>query len=191
MSLEYQLRTALAAPSPGESQDDLDPSEFGEITRAAVLVPITKRERPGLILTVRHGDLRNHAGQVAFPGGRIDPGESDEEAALREAWEELALRARDVDLIGPLDQYLTGTGFAVTPVVGLVTPDVPLEPNPGEVEEWFEAPLDRLLDPKHHHRETTEWKGRMRNYWRIDYGDRNIWGATAGMIVGLSKRFGA
>ena len=188
MSLDLKIRSALAAPSPGEIQDDLDPAEFGEITPAAVLVPITRRERPGLILTVRHGDLRNHAGQVAFPGGRIDPGESHEEAALREAFEELAIRARDVDLIGPLDRYLTGTGFAVTPWVGLVPPDLPLEPNPGEVEEWFEAPLDRLLDPKHHHRERTEWKGRMRTYWRIEYEGRNIWGATAGMIVGLSKR---
>lgn len=188
MSLDFQLRSALSAPSPGEIQDDLDPSEFGEITPAAVLVPITRRERPGMILTVRHGDLRNHAGQVAFPGGRIDPGESHEEAALREAFEELAIRARDVDLIGPLDRYLTGTGFAVTPWVGLLPPDLPLEPNPGEVEDWFEAPLDRLLDPKHHHRERTEWKGRMRTYWRIDYEDKNIWGATAGMIVGLSKR---
>ena len=188
MSLDLRLRSALAAPSPGEIQDDLDPSEFGALTPAAVLVPITRRERPGLILTVRHGDLRNHAGQVAFPGGRIDPGESHEEAALREAFEELAIRARDVDLIGPLDRYLTGTGFAVTPMVGLLPPDLPLEPNPGEVEEWFEAPLDRLLDPKHHHRERTEWKGRMRSYWRIEYEGRNIWGATAGMIVGLSKR---
>lgn len=191
MSIDIALRAALAAPSPGVLRDDLDPHEFDTITPAAVLVPVTRRTRPGLILTVRHGDLRNHAGQVAFPGGRIDPGESHEEAALREAFEELALRARDVDLIGALDPYLTGSGFSVMPLVGLVTPDVPLEPNPGEVEEWFEAPLDRLLDPAHHHRERAEWKGRMRQYWRIDYEGYNIWGATAAMIVGLSKRMGA
>ncbi|WP_265571104.1 CoA pyrophosphatase [Sphingomicrobium nitratireducens] len=191
MTIDLRLRAALAAPSPGESRDDLDPSEFGEVTPAAVLVPITRRARPGLILTVRHGDLRNHAGQVAFPGGRIDPGESPEEAALREAFEELAIRANDVDLLGTLDPYLTGTGFAVTPWVGLLPPDLPLVPAPGEVEDWFEAPLDRLLDPAHHHRESTMWKGRMRNYWRIDYEGRNIWGATAGMIVGLSRRMAA
>lgn len=190
MSLEFRLRAALAAPSPGGTGDDLDPHEFETVTPAAVLVPVVRRARPGLILTVRHGELRTHAGQVAFPGGRIDPGEGPEEAALREAWEELALPAKAVDLVGPLDPYLTGSGFRVTPVVGLVNPDLPLEPNPGEVEDWFEAPLDRLLDPAHHHREMAEWKGRMRHYWRIDYEGHNIWGATAGMIVALSRRMG-
>lgn len=188
MSLDFRLRAALAAPSPGFVRDDLDPHEFDTITPAAVLVPVTRRARPGLILTVRHGDLRTHAGQVAFPGGRIDPGEGAEEAALREAWEELAIPARSVDLIGPLDPYLTGTGFRVTPMVGLLAPDLPLQPNPGEVEDWFEAPLDRLLDPAHHHRERATWKGRMRTYWRIAYEGYNIWGATAAMIVGLSRR---
>lgn len=192
MSLEARLRAALERPAPQLwEHDDLDAHEWGETTEAAVLVPVTDRPSPGLILTVRHAGMRKHAGQVAFPGGRIDPGEDAQMAALREAQEELGIDPAHVQPLGELDRYRTGTGFCVTPILSILPPDLPLVPQPTEVDDWFEAPLDRLLDPAHHLLEEADWKGRRRRYWRIDYEERYIWGATAAMIVNLSKRLGA
>jgi 8-oxo-dGTP pyrophosphatase MutT (NUDIX family) len=164
-----------------EGQDD-DPSP------AAVLVAITDRADPGLILTVRRDDLRTHAGQVAFPGGRIDPGETPCQAALREAHEELDLLPADVTVLGEADPYRTVTGYQVTPVVGLIPPDLALTPNPAEVAGWFEAPLDFVLDPANQQRMSAEFRGRTRHYYQIDWQDRRIWGATAAMLVNLGRR---
>lgn len=190
MSLADRLDAALRRDLPIRlGGDDMDAHEMGETVPAAVLVPVIDRPEPTLLLTVRSGDMRTHAGQVAFPGGRIDATDTDENAAaLREAEEELGIRASNVRLIGHLDRYRTGTDFCVTPVVGLLPPDLPLTPQPSEVAEVFEAPLAILTNPARQIEEEVEWKGRRRRYWRIEYEGYKIWGATAGMIVNLTRR---
>ena len=155
---------------------------------AAVLVPVTDRVRPGVILTQRTLTLRRHAGQVAFPGGRIDPGEDAVGAALREAEEEIGLPRDLVTVIGTADRYHTGTGYAVTPVVGVVPPDLPVTPSEAEVAQVFEVPLDFLLDHANHRAATAEWEGRPRQYYEIGWEGYRIWGATAAMIVNLARR---
>jgi 8-oxo-dGTP pyrophosphatase MutT (NUDIX family) len=132
--------------------------------------------------------MRTHAGQIAFPGGRLDAGEDAVSAALREAHEEILLDPGAVDLVGSLDPYRTVTGYVVTPVLGVVPPDLPLEPHEHEVAELFEAPLDYLLDPANHGRESALFQGRQRHYYVIHWNGRRIWGATAAMIVNLSRR---
>jgi len=188
MTLTDRLRSSLDRPplEPLLTGDDFSASAVP--TPAAVLVAITDRPEPGVILTVRHADLRTHAGQVAFPGGRIDAGENATAASLREAWEELGLDPAAVEPVAALDPYRTVTGFAVTPVVGVVAPDLPLAPHEPEVADWFEAPLAYLLDPANQHRHRVLFEGRMRHYYRIDWNGRNIWGATAAMLVNLSRR---
>ncbi|WP_343346338.1 CoA pyrophosphatase [Sphingomicrobium sp. XHP0239] len=193
MSLSARLARALRVPAPATLlAADLDPDEFPDASPAAVLVGVIDREdRPALLLTKRNAAMRTHAGQVAFPGGRIDAGETPIEAALREANEELALDPATPRLVGTLDPYITGTGFIVTPVLAILPPDLPLVANEAEVDHWFEAPFDHLLDPAHAREEEAAWQGRMRRYWRIDYEDYDIWGATAAMIVNLSRRLAA
>jgi 8-oxo-dGTP pyrophosphatase MutT (NUDIX family) len=135
------------------------------------------------------GDMREAVlEQVAFPGGRIDPGEDAIAAALREAEEEIALPADQVELVGPADRYVTVTGFQVTPVIGVVPPDLPLAPSAAEVADWFEAPLEFLLDPANHLEREVDWQGRRRRYYEILWNERRIWGATAAMIVNLARR---
>jgi 8-oxo-dGTP pyrophosphatase MutT (NUDIX family) len=153
-----------------------------------VLAAITDRPSPGIILTVRHADLRTHAGQVAFPGGRLDDGEHAEAAALREAWEELGLEPAQVEPVGSLEPYRTLTGFSVIAVVGVIPPDLPLSPHEREVADWFEAPLGFVLDPANQQRHSALFEGKMRHYYRIDWNGRTIWGATAAMLVNLSRR---
>lgn len=156
---------------------------------AAVLVPIVLRPEPGLLLTMRTGHLRQHAGQVAFPGGRIDPDDDGPvAAALREAHEEIGLEAGAVEVLGLSDPYRTGTGYEVRPVVGAIPPDLALAPNPNEVADLFEVPLDHALDPRNHQLREAEWQGRRRRFYAIEWRDRLIWGATAGMLVNLSAR---
>jgi 8-oxo-dGTP pyrophosphatase MutT (NUDIX family) len=159
-----------------------------DLTPAAVLVAVTDRPEPGVILTQRTETLRKHAGQVAFPGGRIDPGEDAVMAALREAEEEIALPRGQVTLVGPVDTYMTVTGFQVTPVIAVVPPDLPLTPAAAEVADWFEVPLAFLLDPANRHEREVDWQGRRRRYYEILWQDRRIWGATAAMIVNLAHR---
>lgn len=191
MSIVDRLARSLAADPPhdllpGDTLDEQDENP----SPAAVLVAITDRPEPGLILTTRRQDLRTHAGQVAFPGGRIDPGEMPVQAALREAHEELALDPARVTIFGEADPYRTVTGYRVTPVVALVPPGLALTPNPAEVADWFEAPLDFVLDPANQRRMTAEFRGRMRHYYQIDWDGRRIWGATAAMLVNLTRRVG-
>jgi 8-oxo-dGTP pyrophosphatase MutT (NUDIX family) len=132
--------------------------------------------------------MRAHAGQAAFPGGKLDPGEDAVAAALREANEEILLDPRAVELVGTIEDYRTVTGFVVTPVLGVVPPDLPLEPHEHEVAAWFEAPLDFLLDPVNQHERTALFQGRTRHYYEIIWEDRRIWGVTAAIIVNLSRR---
>ena len=189
MSLIDRIARSLVADPPHDLlPGDLIEGEDGEPLMAAVLVAITDRPEPGLILTVRREHMRKHAGQVAFPGGRIDEGETAVHAALREAQEELALDPGQVQILGEADQYRTVTGYGVTPVIGLVPPDLLFVPNPEEVADWFEAPLDFVLDPANQRRMTAEFKGRTRHYYQIDWQGRRIWGATAAMLVNLTKR---
>ena len=172
--------------------DPVDPPPAGEEVMpapAAVLVPVVMRPEPTLLFTLRPETMRRHAGQVSFPGGRIDKEDDGPiAAALREAEEEVALPPSAVEIIGAADPYRTVTGFHVTPVVGLVPPGLPLVPNPREVADIFEAPLPYLLDPMHQTVRTAQYRGRERHYYEILWEGRRIWGATAAMIVNLSRR---
>lgn len=195
MSIDTPLFERLAALfEDGHSREvtglwsDARFADAGRQTPAAVLIAVVDRPCPTVILTQRPRGMRDHPGQVAFPGGKIDPGEDAIAAALREAEEELALPRGCVQVIGASDLYQTGTGFAVTPVLGVVPPDLPLVPNPSEVEAWFEAPLDLLLDEDSWSEHEVFWKGAMRRYLDMHYEGFRIWGVTAAIIANLAKR---
>ena len=141
-----------------------------------------------LLLTKRAAHLKFHSGQVSFPGGRVDAEDANPEAtALREANEEIGLPAGSVELLGRLPDYRTGTGYRITPVVGLLAPPLALRPHPGEVDEIFEVPLALVMDPANHRRESREWQGRQHQYFVIPHDKHYIWGATAGMLVNLYR----
>jgi 8-oxo-dGTP pyrophosphatase MutT (NUDIX family) len=187
--LAERLRRALGADANAELLvGDLPETDPKTLIEAAVLIAVTDRAEPGVILTVRREHMRTHAGQIAFPGGRIDRGEDAVEAALREAHEELLLAPANVDIVGTIDPYRTVTGYGVTPVIGVVPPGLPLMPHEPEVADWFEAPLAFLLDPANQARQTALFQGRERHYYEIVWNERRIWGATAAMIVNLSRR---
>ena len=189
MTLADRLHASLAlARRDGLLAGDLIEGAPDAWQEAAELVAITDRPEPGVLLTLRREHQRTHAGQVSFPGGRLDPGEDAVAAALREAEEEIGLSRGDVAVWGAADAYRTVTGYAVTPVLGLVPPDLPLAPHEHEVADWFEAPLSFLLDPANQQRMTAEFQGRTRHYYQIDWQGRRIWGATAAMLVNLSRR---
>lgn len=185
---EQALRAALDRVGDQAAVGD----EFvfeGSFTPAAVLVPIVARE-DGLqvLLTQRTLHLNHHPGQISFPGGRMESSDTGPVmTALRETQEEIGLSSEQVELLGRLPEYRTGTGFAVTPVVGLVRPPLSLTLDAFEVAEVFEVPLGFLLDPLNHRRHRMEYQGRMREYYAMPYGERYIWGATAGMLVSLSR----
>ena len=162
---------------------------------AAVLIPLVMRDELTLLLTERSGNLSNHSGQIAFPGGRTDATDRDAvDTALREAEEEIALPRQHVEVLGTLPTYVTGSAFIITPVVALVTPGFQLQPNPGEVADVFEVPLGFLMNPAHHRRHEFEFDGVLRQWLSMPYTDplpeatgsgakeRYIWGATAGML---------
>lgn len=198
MTLAERLRAGLAegmardvTVRPGDGPiPGIAPSPIP--TPAAVLIAITDRPEPGVILTQRPDTMRQHAGQVAFPGGRVDPGEDAVAAALREAQEEVALDPALVDMVGLSDPYLTGTGFRIDTVLGVIPPDLPLVPSEAEVAAVFEVPLAWLLDPANHRDAHVVFRGEKRHfiemYWPETDGSRRIWGATAAMIVNLSRR---
>jgi 8-oxo-dGTP pyrophosphatase MutT (NUDIX family) len=194
VTLADRLRSALSrGVEPGMilltgDRDDIDLPPGDTLLPAAVLIAVTDRAEPGVILTQRTETMRKHAGQIAFPGGRIDPGEDIVTAALREAEEEIALPRDRVTVIGQADTYRTVTGFQVTPVIGVIPPDLVLHPSEAEVANVFEVPLEFLLDSRNHVEASVEWQGHERHYYEIIWNDRRIWGATAAMIVNLRRR---
>jgi 8-oxo-dGTP pyrophosphatase MutT (NUDIX family) len=189
MKLVDRLRDSLAAePRLPPLDGDLPELRAQADVRAAVLIAITDRAEPGLILTVRRENMRTHAGQVAFPGGRIEAGEDARSAALREAHEEIGLDPATVEIVGSIEAYRTVTSYCVTPVVGVVPADLRFELHEPEVADWFEAPLAFLLDPENQHLRSGLFQGRERHYYEILWEDRRIWGATAAMIVNLARR---
>ena len=197
MSLRARLAAALEPAHDQEQAQDVflyqnRPMPSGAFTPAAVLIAITDRPRPGMILTQRHAGLRAHAGQVAFPGGRLDPEDADAvAAALREAEEEIALPRHEVEVIGRSDLFRTGTGFSIEPIVGIVPPDLTLHPAEAEVDAIFEVPFDFLLDPANRRYQTVDWEGGKRSYYEYLWEERRIWGVTAAMLVNLARRIEA
>ena len=189
MKLADRLRAALSsAPAMPPLEGDFPELRAKAEILAAVLIAITDRPDPGVVLTVRREHMRTHAGQVAFPGGRLDRGEEPIAAALREAHEEILIAPDAVEVIGAIEPYRTVTGYVVTPVIGVIAPDLPITPHEHEVAEWFEAPLSFLIDPINQRRQSALFEGRERHYYEIVWNGRRIWGATAAMIVNLSRR---
>jgi len=189
LSLSERLRSALRSPGqePPLTGDFPELRAQAEIP-AAVLIAITDGTRAGVILTERHERMRTHAGQIAFPGGRADPGETPVDAALRESFEEVALDPSVVEVVGTLDEYRTVSGYVITPVIGVIPPDIPLQAQEAEVAGWFEAPLAHLLDPGNQRLEKAVFGGRERHYWVIEWGGKRIWGATAAILINLTRR---
>lgn len=169
-----------------------DGADDAFLTPAAVLFPIVLREDGHtVLLTQRTAHLRDHAGQISFPGGRVEASDqSTLQTALRETEEEIGLAREHIEPIGYLPEYRTGTGFRVTPVVALVRPPFDLKIDPFEVAEVFEVPLTFLLDPANHQRHSIHHRGALRQYFAMPYGDYFIWGATAGMIRSLTELLG-
>lgn len=179
----------------GRGDFDLNPhvdeelAAIEQVAAAAVLVPIVMRETLTVLLTQRSSHLRRHAGQIAFPGGRMDDTDSSPlGTALREAEEEIGLCAAHVEPVGYLDSYRTGTGFDITPVVALISPDHDLRLDPSEVEFVFEVPFEFVMDPANLRTDKRIWRGRERRYYAIPYNEHYIWGATAGMLRNLRER---
>jgi 8-oxo-dGTP pyrophosphatase MutT (NUDIX family) len=186
--LRRRFRDGIPDPALASVQEP-GLSDGTAVTCAAVLVPIVMRESGlTMLLTQRTAHLRDHAGQVSFPGGRCEPDDATPVAtALREAEEEVGLTADQVEVIGQLPEYRTGTGFSVTPVVALVSPPLNLKLDDFEVAEVFEPPLDFLLDTGNHQRHSIEIRGALREYWAMPWQGYYIWGATAGMLVSLHR----
>jgi 8-oxo-dGTP pyrophosphatase MutT (NUDIX family) len=193
--LSLDVPAALHDPTaPAVRGDlDLDPESWtkaGVIAAkpAAVLIAVIDRSVPTVILTQRTADLPSHAGQIAFPGGKIDGEETPAGAALREAEEEIGLKPTLVEPLGYLDLYLTFSGFRILPTVARIAPDFELTPNRSEVADVFEVPLDYLMRPENYRRKSRDWNGIIRHYYEIPYRNRYIWGVTAGILRNLYER---
>ena len=191
-TLASDVFDAAALPRGGDhALDGIDPRARLKAPKpAAVLVPVVNHAAEAtILLTLRVQTLRAHSGQIAFPGGRIDPEDaSPAEAALREAREEIGLDPACVVPIGYLDPYLTGTGYLVIPTVAVVEPPFTLTLNPSEVADTFEVPLAFLMNPCNHLRHSRDFNGTLRNFYAMPYAERYIWGATAGMLRNLFER---
>jgi 8-oxo-dGTP pyrophosphatase MutT (NUDIX family) len=191
-SLGVEDLERMTAPGPSDyalSGNRLDPAVIARARPAAVLLPIVKRPHGlTILLTLRASDLRAHSGQVAFPGGKIDLGETPREAALREAREEIGLEEQFVEPLGWLDPYLTGTGYRVAPLVAFVDPSFAVKANKSEVDEVFETPFAFLMDPVNHRLDEREWQGRRRRFYAMPHEGRYIWGATAGILRNLYEK---
>ncbi|MHC8510086.1 MAG: CoA pyrophosphatase [Rhodospirillales bacterium] len=174
----------LAAHSPRVFHENPEPGANRSPAPAAVLVGLVEHaEGLSILLTQRTDHLDHHPGQISFPGGRMESADATPEAAaLRETHEEIGAPAEYVRIIGRLDDYITGTGFRVTPVVGVLRPDYPFNPDPFEVAEAFEAPLAFFMDPANHERRVMKVRGRARTFYAMPYQERLVWGATAGML---------
>jgi 8-oxo-dGTP pyrophosphatase MutT (NUDIX family) len=193
MTLTDRLRSALEKGMAREteifSRDLPQEATLLSPVDAAVLVAVTDRAEPGVILTRRPMTMRNHPGQIAFPGGRKDDGDEDIiAAALREAEEEIGLPPSTATIIGLTDQYRTITSYVITPVLAVVPSDIALTPHEAEVEAVFEVPLAFLMNPANHKTATIDWEGATREYFEMHWQEHHIWGATAAMIVNLSRR---
>jgi 8-oxo-dGTP pyrophosphatase MutT (NUDIX family) len=177
--------------APATSDDAMDLVDR-PLTSAAVLVPLVHGAKPGVLLTLRAPHLRDHAGQVAFPGGRMEPEDASAEAtALREAHEEIGLLPGQVELAGRLPDYVTGTAYRITPVLGLLPSGLALSPCEDEVAAIFTLPLSTLLDPAAPQRRQAEWRGRQREFWVWPHPEHYVWGATAAILVHLAQRLRA
>jgi 8-oxo-dGTP pyrophosphatase MutT (NUDIX family) len=194
--LSLDVPDALHDPAAPAVRGDLDlnPETWAKvgvaaIRPAAVLIPVVDRPEPAVILTTRTDDLPSHAGQIAFPGGKIDADDTTPAgAALREAQEEIGLAPAVVEPLGYLDLYLTFSGFRILPTVARVEPDFALTPNRHEVADVFEVPLAYLMTPENHQLKSRDWKGIIRHYYEIPYQHRHIWGVTAGILRNLYER---
>jgi 8-oxo-dGTP pyrophosphatase MutT (NUDIX family) len=187
--LGLRQRLASLAHGGAANGDWLELRRQKAPTPAAVLVPIvTRAERPSVLLTKRTDHLHHHPGQISFPGGRVEAADTSPiDTALRETEEEIGLHRRHIELIGTLPDYLTGTGFRVTPVVGVVTPPFELTLDAFEVAEAFEVPLSHFLDPANHEEHSIMHEGRLRRFQAMPYQGYFIWGATAGIIMSLYR----
>ncbi|MBX2856545.1 MAG: CoA pyrophosphatase [Rhodobacteraceae bacterium] len=183
-----------STPKGGRSDFDLNPTAQSNRPQrrrlAAVLCPLVARDEGYTVILTRRADhLSSHAGQIAFPGGKVDSDDtSPMVAALREAEEEIGLTRAEVDIVGAIDPYVTGTGFEVRPFIGLVSSAFRPLADENEVAEVFEVPFDFLMDPRNHRRESRMFNGYERRYWAIPFEERYIWGATAGMLKNLADR---
>ncbi|GGE01446.1 coenzyme A pyrophosphatase [Polymorphobacter glacialis] len=175
-----------------EVTSDAGPEDAARVlTPAAVLIALTAEAEPQLLLTKRTSTMTRHPGQIAFPGGRVDPeDDSAITAALREAEEEVSLARGQVDVLGTLERYETGTGFSILPVVGVVPTGIEYVAHAREVDEIFHVPFAHVMNPANHELRTGEWLGKARKFYVIRHGEREIWGATAGILVNLSRRLG-
>ena len=182
------LKDATASPSDFDLNPGSEPGDAPILQAAAVLIPIIASAPLSVLLTERTQHLPSHAGQIAFPGGKTDPGETPLETALREAYEEIGLNAQFVEPLGYLEPYRTGTGFIVTPVVALINSGYTVIPNDDEVADVFEVPLAFLLDSANHRIDSRFWRGAERRFHAMPYQQRYNWGATAGIVRTLHRR---